>query len=1027
MKHLLLTILISLVSLLGKSVTDKYRVMFNGSDASTEATIGWNQVAGSNPIVYFDTVDHGTNWNAYQFNQAPDRIVNFKGMDNHFVRLTGLQADQAYYFVIKDSDGTSTRFWFKTITDNPCERLSIIAGGDSRSGQTQRQNSNLMVSKLRPDAIWFGGDLTNSATSSQTQVWLDDWQMSFGLDGRIFPIIVAYGNHEANALDGLDYLYNIFDVPHDNYWSTNFGGDLMTLYTINSEVFPWHMVMNSGIRTDQRNWFQNHISNNPAKWKSAQYHRPIVPHYTGKDDGHDEYDDFAQHMYDYGCRLVIESDAHVVKFTEPVAPTGTSVGFTVAPNDPNAIVFTGEGTWGTLRTIDDIHAMTKAGGSFYQFAWIFIDECSIELRKIDTQSPNTVGYVNDNDKFSLPSGLDALIWKPTSIPTGVYTISRCTRPIAAFEADTSNVFTGQNVQFTDTTVNPSGTFVWNFGDGNSSTNINPTHAYSTPGQYIVSLTYDDGVHCSTSAFDTIYVSTPTLPDADFIATPTTVIAGSNTQFTDLSTGVATSWNWTFSGGTPSTSTQQNPVIQYNTPGFYEVSLIVTNAFGSDVETKTNYIYVPTSSTITIPVANGNDDAEENTSGFNVGNMYITSSDLEIGNDNLTDQHVGVRFQNVTVPSGAIIDSAYIRFMADDSDNSGMLIYIAQEAIDNSPTFSSNDYDITSRTLTSNQYAWTNPPAWNNGNYHNTPNLNLMVQEVVDRPGWSSGNAMSFVLFSTPGETSERVASSYEGGTPAELIIEYTLPVSAPVASFNSNAGSNVCTGDTIQFTDLTSNNPNSWNWEITGPSTLTSNQQNPSFIFNTPGVYDVSLIVSNSGGGDTITTTSYITVYASPTVTFTAFNPDTLCVDAGPVAVINGSPSGGTYSGSGVTGNNFEPSNAGVGAHQITYVFTDTNNCSGMESGTVYVVLCNSITINSDDDILVYPNPTDGDLIIELNNTSAARLVILNSKGQLVHNSDCRNEDRIKMDVASWAKGSYFIQLQASDGAVVHSQQLIVQ
>ncbi|MCK4761425.1 MAG: M6 family metalloprotease domain-containing protein, partial [Candidatus Aminicenantes bacterium] len=84
---------------------------------------------------------------------------------------------------------------------------------------------------------------------------------------------------------------------------------------------------------------------------------------------------------------------------------------------------------------------------------------------------------------------------------------------------------------------------------------------------------------------------PLPPVANFSANDTTVTEGDYVTFTDLSTNSPTSWSWTFTGGTPSSSTSQNPVIQYNTAGTYAVSLTATNAAGSDGETKTNYITV----------------------------------------------------------------------------------------------------------------------------------------------------------------------------------------------------------------------------------------------------------------------------------------------------------------------------------------------------------------------------------------------------------------------------------------------------
>jgi len=78
--------------------------------------------------------------------------------------------------------------------------------------------------------------------------------------------------------------------------------------------------------------------------------------------------------------------------------------------------------------------------------------------------------------------------------------------------------------------------------------------------------------------------------ADFTADNTTTCTGSTVNFTDLSVA-ATSWSWTFEGGTPSTSTDQNPSVVYNTPGIYDVSLTVSDGTNTDTETKPNYITV----------------------------------------------------------------------------------------------------------------------------------------------------------------------------------------------------------------------------------------------------------------------------------------------------------------------------------------------------------------------------------------------------------------------------------------------------
>jgi photosystem II stability/assembly factor-like uncharacterized protein len=81
------------------------------------------------------------------------------------------------------------------------------------------------------------------------------------------------------------------------------------------------------------------------------------------------------------------------------------------------------------------------------------------------------------------------------------------------------------------------------------------------------------------------------PIANFNASQTTVLEGAVINFTDASTNTPTSWNWTFAGGSPSSSTAQNPSVTYNTAGVYTVKLKVTNSAGNDSIIKTNYITV----------------------------------------------------------------------------------------------------------------------------------------------------------------------------------------------------------------------------------------------------------------------------------------------------------------------------------------------------------------------------------------------------------------------------------------------------
>ncbi len=105
--------------------------------------------------------------------------------------------------------------------------------------------------------------------------------------------------------------------------------------------------------------------------------------------------------------------------------------------------------------------------------------------------------------------------------------------------------------------------------------------------------------------------------ADFTADNTITCTGSTVNFTDLSTG-ATSWSWTFTGGTPSSSTDQNPSVVYNTPGIYDVSLTVSDGSGSETETKYNYITV-----LETPAQAGTPDGSDTVC---TGNAYYYTTD-----------------------------------------------------------------------------------------------------------------------------------------------------------------------------------------------------------------------------------------------------------------------------------------------------------------------------------------------------------------------------------------------------------------
>ena len=169
-----------------------------------------------------------------------------------------------------------------------------------------------------------------------------------------------------------------------------------------------------------------------------------------------------------------------------------------------------------------------------------------------------------------------------------------------FQGVPTTVTYGQTVNFTDlSTEYPAVSWEWAFQNGQTtSSNVqNPNIQYTVLGTHDVQLIVFDGLKYDTMLkADYIEVIEPAELLAVFTSNTQEIIAGQSVDFTDLSlggSGPPDSWSWDFSGSTTPTSNTQNPTgVQYNNPGYYTVSLTVSNNAGeTDDEVKVNYIHV----------------------------------------------------------------------------------------------------------------------------------------------------------------------------------------------------------------------------------------------------------------------------------------------------------------------------------------------------------------------------------------------------------------------------------------------------
>ncbi len=167
-----------------------------------------------------------------------------------------------------------------------------------------------------------------------------------------------------------------------------------------------------------------------------------------------------------------------------------------------------------------------------------------------------------------------------------------TPPVADFSGTPTTGTVPLTVDFTDLSSGAPDGWSWDFGDGATSSQQNPTHVYNAVGVYSVSLTASnaDGSDQLTRVdYITVDPVAGNPPVADFVGLPTTGTAPLDVVFTDLSSGTPTAWSWDFGDG--ASSTQQNPNHVYTAAGTYTVSLMASNANGQDTLVLAGYVTV----------------------------------------------------------------------------------------------------------------------------------------------------------------------------------------------------------------------------------------------------------------------------------------------------------------------------------------------------------------------------------------------------------------------------------------------------
>jgi len=399
-------------------------------------------------------------------------------------------------------------------------------------------------------------------------------------------------------------------------------------------------------------------------------------------------------------------------------------------------------------------------------------------------------------------------------------------PVAAFTASTTSVTAGGQVTFTDQSNGGATSWSWEFAGGNPSSSAlqNPVIQYNTPGTYTVILTA--GNTYGSDVEEKINYITVTVPPpvADFSSDITTVWVGGQVTFTDQSTGDPASWLWTFQGGVPATSSLKDPVVRYDNFGSYQVSLTITNAGGSNTKTVSNYITV-TDGMLHYCDSYGDAGYEWissvalNTDNFNSPSPYTLGYEDFIGTKTFV---LEPGTYNISLTPGFAGRSKFeywavwidFNMDGDFSDSGEQLIngIKGKSSVSGSINIPSG-LNVETRMRVS------------------------MGRSIITSPCGNIG----------PGQVEDYTVMI---GEPAPQ---------PPLADFTANT-TTINIGNSVNISDLTSNNPTSWSWSFPGGTPSTSTSQHPSVVYSKAGTYDVSLRAGNAYGTNTKIKTSYIAV-----------------------------------------------------------------------------------------------------------------------------------------------------------------------
>ncbi len=381
------------------------------------------------------------------------------------------------------------------------------------------------------------------------------------------------------------------------------------------------------------------------------------------------------------------------------------------------------------------------------------------------------------------------------------------------------------------------------------------------------------------------------------------------------------------------------------------------------------------------ISSSYDDASESSD----GDMNRTDNDFHFG-----DRTAGLRFRSLAIPQGATITSAYITVTAEGDKTESTEVKIYGEDVNDASAFSSSDDDITDRTKTSNSSTW-NPGSWTKYDEYNTSDLSTIVEEIVGRTNWSTGNDMVFILKKINGH---RDAYTYDGSSSKAPVLVVVYQTTTTTSS------STVCYTTKID--------------ESTKPSGSHLTTDNiETAVFTTGGNHDSLNDFGLWGGALPVEWLSFKARYIGDAV---QLDWATGSEDNNSHFVVERTHDGAHWETLG------EVIGAGFSVEINRYQFIDENPYGDInyyrikqvdfdgEFDYSKVEIISSLIERASYNIELYPNPARSYVVVGWNDGSKnGKVQVVDLSGKLVLEQNAGNSNSIRIDLTNFDTGIYFV------------------